>query len=203
MAGTASVSRGVAGYVDTLCDKVISQYLRAQMPINVANMADYPDFFAFGIIVVLSIMLAVGVKESSLINNILTALNLITVVTAVVAGATKADPGNWNIPKDAIPANFTDVAGEGGFFPFGFKGVIAGAATCFFGYIGFDCIATTSEEAKNPRRNIPLSIIFSLLIIFLSYFCISTVLTMMRPYYMQVTFLCNMLTVELRFSNLS
>lgn len=104
-----------------------------------------------------------------------------------------ADIANWNISVDNITEEYRPHAGSGGFMPFGLSGVMAGAAKCFFGFVGFDCVATTGEEAINPKKNIPLSIVLSLIIIFLSYFSISTVLTMMWPYYLQVSLMnCRM-----------
>lgn len=185
--GTSSVARGLSGYLDALIGNPMQRFQKELMPIHVSFLASYPDFFSFIIVMLVSILLAVGVKESSLLNNIFTVINLCTVVMVIVTGIMKADPSNWSIPKESIPESVRENrgGGEGGFMPFGIAGIMAGAAKCFFGFVGFDCVATTGEEAKNPQRNIPLSIVISLIIIFFSYFGVSTVLTMMWPYYLQ------------------
>nr|CAD7439573.1 unnamed protein product [Timema bartmani] len=187
--GTASVARGLSNYIDALTDNVMHKTMVEVMPININFLSDYPDFLAFGIIMLLAVLLAIGVKESTIMNNLFTVLNMIVIAIVIVAGSIKDIPCmnttvvfTWS--KAEIPANVT-TAGEGGFMPFGVAGVMAGAAKCFYGFVGFDCIATTGEEAKNPQRSIPIAIVISLIIIFLSYFGISTVLTMMWPYYDQ------------------
>ena len=117
-----------------------------------------------------------------MVNNIFTLLNLAVVLFVIIAGMFKVNFENWYIPKDNVP---DQQYGEGGFFPYGISGITKGAAVCFYGFIGFDCIATAGEEAKNPRKSIPLAVITSLALVFLAYFGISAVLTLMIPYYEQ------------------
>lgn len=151
------------------------------MPININGLSEFPDFFAFGVTILFSLAIAFGAKESSMVNNVFTFINLAVVSFVIIAGSFKTDSANWNIPASEVPPGY----GNGGFAPYGFSGILKGAAICFYGFIGFDCIATAGEEAKNPRRSMPIAIILSLTVIFLAYFGISTVLTMMLPYYMQ------------------
>ena len=181
--GTASVARGFSDYVDDLFDNKIGDFWYSLMPININFFAKYPDFLAFAMILIVTALLVLGAKESTSFNNIFVVINLVNLFVIIIAGSLKADPENWAIPKEKIPKGVR--GGEGGFMPYGFKGVTAGAAQCFFGFVGFDCIATTGEEAKNPKQNIPLAMCISLTVIFFAYFGISTVLTMMWPYYAQ------------------
>ncbi|XP_044754890.1 high affinity cationic amino acid transporter 1-like isoform X2 [Coccinella septempunctata] len=184
--GSASVAKGLSSYVDNLCNGSLSSTFRQLAPIDVPYLSPYFDIFAFTVPIILSIALAFGMKESSLLNNIFTSCNIGVVLFVIVAGAMNAHWSNWFInPNDVKNVTNSTNLGHGGFFPFGIQGVIKGAATCFYGFVGFDCIATTGEEVKNPKKAIPIAIISSLLIIFLAYFGTSTVLTLMVPYYEQ------------------
>uniref|UniRef100_A0A8D8WU16 Cationic amino acid transporter 2 n=1 Tax=Cacopsylla melanoneura TaxID=428564 RepID=A0A8D8WU16_9HEMI len=183
--GTASEAKAISNQIDALLGNAYQNAMEARFPMHSSFLSTYPDLIAASIVLVMSALISYGVKESTRINSILTFLNLGTVVTIVLSGSTKLNFANWTIPRQSIPPQYRSTAGNGGFFPFGVSGVMAGAAKCFFGYVGFDAIATTGEEAKNPRRNIPLSIILSLTVVFICYLCISVVLTLVIPYYEQ------------------
>ena len=184
--GTASVARAYSGYLDSLINNTMQTHFREAMPIDVSFLSSYPDFFALLITLALTAVLSVGVKESTRFNNFFTALNIGIVAFVTIFGFIHADLENWKISEDTIPkGNNTRSFGNGGFLPYGVNGVLSGAATCFYGFVGFDAIATSGEEALNPQRSIPISLMLSLSIIFLSYCGVSSVLTLMVPYYLQ------------------
>ncbi|XP_013164387.1 PREDICTED: cationic amino acid transporter 2 isoform X1 [Papilio xuthus] len=183
--GAASVVKALSEYLDSLLNKAMSTHLEAVLPLNTPHLARYPDFFAFAVIMAFSVALAFGVKESTKFNNFCTGVNLCVVLFVIISGSFKADTKNWRIPSSEVPKTETKDFGSGGFAPYGLAGIIKGAAVCFYGFIGFDCVATAGEEARRPQKTIPFAVVASLLIVFLAYCGVSSVLTLMMPYYMQ------------------
>jgi amino acid transporter len=102
----------------------------------------------------------------------------------IISGLTKANTNNWHINIDEINNNQSVItAGTGGFLPYSLSGVLSGAATCFYAFVGFDLVATTAEETENPRMAIPISICLVLLVCCTVYCAVSAVLTLIVPYY--------------------
>lgn len=120
---------------------------------------------AFGIVVLITILLLQGAKESTRANNIMVVVKLLVLALFVVVGAMHIDPDNYKP-----------------FAPNGFRGIHQGAAIVFFAYIGFDAISTAAEETKNPQRNLPLGILGGLAICTLIYVIVGAVATGLVPY---------------------
>jgi APA family basic amino acid/polyamine antiporter len=118
------------------------------------------------ILIVLAIMvlLVIGVRESARFNATMVAIKLAAVVFFIVVGIGYIKPENWSP-----------------FMPYGFSGMMTGAAVVFFAYIGFDAVSTTAEEAKNPSRDLPIGIIASLIICTVLYLAVAGILSGIVP----------------------
>lgn len=125
----------------------------------------YIDLMAVVIVFFLSAVLLTGVKESSKINNVMVCIKIGVILLFLAVGIFYVKPENWTP-----------------FMPYGFSGIIKGAATAFLAYIGFDAVSSAAEEVRNPQRDMPIGIISSLAICIVLYVAVSAVLTGMIPY---------------------
>jgi APA family basic amino acid/polyamine antiporter len=120
---------------------------------------------ACAIVMLITWLLLLGVRESATANNIMVTIKLLVLALFVIAGMTHIDPANYHP-----------------FAPNGFRGIHQGAAIVFFAYIGFDAISTAAEETKNPQRNLPIGILGGLAICTVIYMIVGRVLTGMVRY---------------------
>lgn len=89
--GTSSVARGLSGYVDSLAGNKMSEFFRSIVQFDVGFLGDYPDLFAFLIVILITGLLAFGVKESSLLNNTFTSVNVLTILLMFITGCMKGE----------------------------------------------------------------------------------------------------------------
>ncbi len=125
------------------------------------------------IIVLISLLLMIGIKESALVNSIIVIIKLAVVLTFVAVGVHYINPSNY-VPF--IPES------TGKFGEFGLSGVMRAAGVIFFAYIGFDTVSTAAQETKNPQKSVPIGILGSLAICTVLYLAFSSVLTGMVNY---------------------
>jgi basic amino acid/polyamine antiporter, APA family len=120
---------------------------------------------AFVIVCLISVLTYIGIKESKKMTNFLVVFKICVIILVIIVGFFYVDPHNWSP-----------------FMPNGFEGVLRGVSAVFYAYIGFDAISTTAEECKNPQRDLPRGMLYSLLICTILYILISFVLTGMVPF---------------------
>jgi amino acid transporter len=123
------------------------------------------DIPALMIVLLITYIVFVGIKESRSASNIMVIIKLIVIFFVIVLGAYYVNPDNWSP-----------------FTPNGFGGIMKGVSAVFFAYIGFDAISTTAEECKNPQRDLPRGMIYSLIICTVIYVSLALVLTGMVSY---------------------
>nr|CAB3266328.1 cationic amino acid transporter 4-like [Phallusia mammillata] len=166
----AAIARAWSGYMDGLFGHPIQQGLISCCSMPGGLVADYPDFLAVGLVAILTIIVALGVKLSSKVNIVFAALNLVVILFIFSTGMYLGRIENW-----------TKV--EGGFFPHGFSGTISGAATLIFSYVGYEVVASANEESINPKRDVPLALVISVTMVVIAYVSASASLTLMEPWY--------------------
>ncbi|MCI1883085.1 MAG: amino acid permease, partial [Sporolactobacillus sp.] len=154
----ATVAIGWSGYaVDFL------KNIGIRLPSAITNspfehgVMNVPAMF---IIALIALLLISGVRNTSGVNSIIVVIKVSVVLLFIVLGISHVKPENWSP-----------------FMPFGFKGVVSGAAVVFFSYLGFDAVSTAAEETRHPQKDLPRGIIYSLLICTALYIIVSAILT--------------------------
>jgi APA family basic amino acid/polyamine antiporter len=128
---------------------------------------------AVGLILLMTVLLVIGIKESARFNNIIVYIKISIVLLVIGFGFFHVTKSNWH---PFVPPN------TGGFGNFGWSGVVRAAGVVFFAYIGFDAVSTAAQEAKNPQKDMPVGILLSLGICTVLYILMSLVITGLAHY---------------------
>jgi APA family basic amino acid/polyamine antiporter len=163
-----AVAVGFSAYVDSLLQSFGLHLPRALITpaytpaTGWAMHFNLPGFLA---VLILTVLLVIGIRESAGSNTIMVAIKLVAILIFLFAAARFVEPMNWRP-----------------FMPNGWQGVLTGGAIVFFTYIGFDSVSTAAEECRNPQRDLPIGILASLGVCALLYITVAVVLTGIRPY---------------------
>lgn len=187
--GSAALATGFSGYLQNVLSGTVFE-----IPPSLTSAED-GLVNAPAVLISLAVMLVLilGIKLSSVINQVVVAIKLAVVVLVIVAGIGYINAANYS---PFVPESRPAPDSEGGFMDlplitsllglepnlYGLAGVVTGAALVFFAFLGFDVVATTAEEARNPQRDIPIGILGSLAIVTLLYVAVSLVVTGMQRY---------------------
>ncbi|MHA6624772.1 amino acid permease [Pseudonocardia sichuanensis] len=184
----AVVAKGWSQYLAT----VFSQF-GAEVPTTL-DLGGVPfDWGALLLIAVLTVLLVLGTKLSSRVSLVITTIKVAIVLFVIILGFTYINAANYSpfIPPAAAAGEESDgglqqsllsaIGGEAG-STYGIYGLLAAASLVFFAFIGFDVVATTAEETRNPQRSLPRGILGSLAIVTVLYVAVALVLTGMVPY---------------------
>ena len=179
--GSSTVSISWSGYVVSLLHtfgiELPAQWIAGpfeQVALPDGRMAQgYANIPAVIVVFLISMLLMLGIKESARTNAVIVVIKLAVVLVFIGVGWSFINPANY---KPFIPDN------TGEFGHFGFSGLMMGAGTIFFAYIGFDAVSTAAQECKNPQKDMPIGIIGSLCVCTVLYILFALVLTGMVPY---------------------
>jgi len=142
----------------------------ATQTLIIGNNINLPALFG---IAMMTLLLVLGVKESASVNNVIVVIKVSVVLLFIAVGIFYVNPANWHpfIPEP------TGVPGQ-----YGWGGILRGASIVFFAYVGFEAVSTAAQEAKNPKRDVPIGILGSLFVCTVLYMLVSLVLTGLVPF---------------------
>uniref|UniRef100_A0A480MV16 Cationic amino acid transporter 3 n=1 Tax=Sus scrofa TaxID=9823 RepID=A0A480MV16_PIG len=189
---TAYLTRAWSYTFDSLIGNHISKKLEGTFSEHTPSfLAPYPDFVALALVLLMAGLVLLGVHDSALVSKVSAGINVLLLSFMILSGFIKGDLHNWQLTEQdyklatSVSSDSYSLGplGSGGFVPFGFEGILRGAAMPFYSYFGLNAIITTGKETPNPQRSIPWSIGIIISICFLAYSGVSAALTLMVPYY--------------------
>lgn len=162
----SAVSVGWSGYAQSLLKGfgVVLPTVLTAAPNSVPSVTTYFDLPAFVVMMAITTLLSVGIRESTRVNNLMVFIKVAVVLLVIAVGVFHVTPANWTP-----------------FMPHGWSGVFGAAAVMFFAFIGFDAVSSAAEEVKNPKRDLPIGIIASLGVCAVLYVTVAAVATGIVP----------------------